>query len=409
MNNYINLQFKRFLKLFPFVLVLSTILFIGLVVVFSGFMTMNEQNPENKMFQIGICGDIDNNLFKIGKKALETIDSSRFTLSLTEMDEETARKSLEKGTISAYVVFPKDFISLALKGEIKPIEYVTSAGSYGVTSIVKDELTKSIELLLSQSQKGVFGLENLLIENEIENNSINHIDKLNLRYIDFILNRSNMYKTTELGISNGLSLPEYLLCGIGILFFLIIGLPYALVLVKKDLYFNKFILAKGYSITNQIIIELFVFYIMLLLTIFVVFSLVGIIYSILGSMSLSIYVPEIDVLNVILCLFPIIAMISSFNIMIFEITDDIKSGVLLQFIVSLSLCYITGCLYPIYTFPAFIQKISYVLPTGLARSLLSNSFYQDTTLVPLLGVILYTLIFFCTTIFIRNLKINKKT
>jgi len=113
-------------------------------------------------------------------------------------------------------------------------------------------------------------------------------------------------------------------------------------------------------------------------------------------------------LKLLLSLIPTIIMLSALNIMFFELCNNIVSGILMHFFVSLCLCYISGCLYPIYTFPDIIVSVSKFLPTGMARAVVSTAFAKNNVIPELLGMLIYTLLFLFATYIVRNYKSGNK-
>jgi len=67
-------------------------------------------------------------------------------------------------------------------------------------------------------------------------------------------------------------------------------------------------------------------------------------------------------------LIPAIFAITAMQFLFFELVDSVVSGVLLQFLGTMGLAYISGCLYPISFFPETIRAIAFATPPGLARS-----------------------------------------
>ena len=88
MKQYLKTQIKHLGKTAPFVALAGVILLAGLLLIFSGIMQLSAEDSNNQIFRIGIAGDIENAYFQMGKTAMETMDSSRFTMEFPEMTEE---------------------------------------------------------------------------------------------------------------------------------------------------------------------------------------------------------------------------------------------------------------------------------------------------------------------------------
>ena len=165
MKKYFYLQLKRAFKFFPFILTVTIVLFIGLSLILFGIINTNSKKTENQTFNIGVSGDFENKFLQFGINAFKTIDETRFSLDFIEMDEKEARKALANGDISAYVLLPHRFVEDALKGNVKPITFVTTAESNDITTMFKTEITTLITNMVVASQKGTYGIGDALSDN----------------------------------------------------------------------------------------------------------------------------------------------------------------------------------------------------------------------------------------------------
>lgn len=404
MKMYLYLQFKRMLRVFPYVLLVTALLASGLAAVFSGIMQLESESADQQRFQIAVVGDTDDPYISLGKTALESFDSTRFSLELVIMEEAEAKAAIQRGDISVYVVIPEGFVEAALYGEVKTIKYVTTAGSIGITSIFKEEITQAIVELLTYSQKGIYGTQGALEANGHKSHSLinKHVNAISIDYAEFLFTRSGLYEVEELGVSDGLSLAQYYFCGIAVLFVFLLGLPYAALFVKKDYSLNRMLFSGGYSPLKQLLCEYVAYFAAMLL-------LVGVItggLAVLGS-SMEMFDATIAV-DIGIKMIPVVAMIAAFNIMVFEISGNIVGGVLLQFFSGVAMCYISGCFYPIYALPQVMQVVSRFLPTGLARGYLANCIIGDNVFINFVGVVVYLFVFFALAVVARAVKIAKK-
>ena len=71
--------------------------------------------------------------------------------------------------------------------------------------------------------------------------------------------------------------------------------------------------------------------------------------------------------------------------MLYTLSGDLVGGVLLQFFLGVAMCFVSGCLYPVYFFPESVQHLAQYLPAGLARSHLAGYITGDGAVLPLLG------------------------
>jgi len=405
---YFKLCFKRTLKFFPFVLAVTLVLLIGIAVVLSSFLQKFNDSEDKKPFQIALTGDTEDQYIRWGMAALKTLDETRYSIEIIVLEEAQAEKKLSEGKISAYIVMPEDFIANALSGDIKPLKYVTTAGSKGIVSMFKNEITHIITDMLIDSEKGVYGINDALDDNGESEISGKMMDKLNLEYVNLILHRSDLLEVEISGVSNGLNMVEYYICGIALLLLLLMGIPYAALHIKSDYSLNRLLISNRQGNLSQVLGEYAAHLISVWSLSVLIFSVCAAVFFKLGGSPDSQLITPAKVLSLSYKAIPVIIMVAAFNIMIFEISGQIISGILLHFFSVLCLCYISGCFFPIYTFPLALQLTSHYLPTGIAREYLESCITQGDILPFLAGLLVYSLLFFSVALLFRSFKTVKK-
>lgn len=405
MKKYFYLQWKRTLKIFPFVLIAALILFAGLAGVFLGLMRMQRESDDVQKFKVGIVGDTADSYLDFGLSALKTLDDTRFSLELERLEESEAQQALAQYDISAYLVFPEGFMDAALLGDVKTIRLITRAGDGGLVMIFKEEIAQAVTYLLAESQKGVFGVQTALDSNGYQQLSYQYLNEMNVEYIDFVLHRSDLYRVTELGISDSLTLQEYFLCSFVVFLLLLIGLPYAAVFIKKDWTLNRILASGTCGASKQVACEAAAYTGVMLLLTAVIMTASALFMGKITQQSAPL---EFDPRTLALHLIPAIIIASAFHMMLFELSGNIVNGILLQFFCSVSLCYAAGCFYPIYAFPKAVQSLAPFLPTGLMRSYLASGITGERSAADLFGIFAFTSVFLAITVAVRKHKITAK-
>ncbi|MBQ4130817.1 MAG: ABC transporter permease [Clostridia bacterium] len=406
MIKYFYLQIKRLIKIIPPLLIACLVLSVALGFFLGGLIENDKNDAKNQKFKISIVGSTEDNYLSMGVTALKTLDTTRFSVEITESDQNTAQKDLERGKIDAYVVIPEGFSREAYRGNIMKIKYYTTDSAVGVVSIFKDEVTKTISNLLVDSQKGVYGFAAAMREQNPTENPEKNMTALALEYVSLILKRSEIYSISSLGIWGGLSTSGYFLCGIFTLFILLLGITATGFFVKKDTSLCRVISAKGRGAIWQITSE----YLAYFLIIFLIVALI--LGAILGFANLGEIITDIDWVSpsdlpkILVKIIPSVAVITALQFFLFEICTSIVNGVLLQFLTAISLGYISGCFYPIYFFPEGVQTISNFLPSGIARIHLSNCIQNIFDLKTALFCGIYFTIFIIAAIIVRRFKIS---
>lgn len=387
MKNYFALQIKRAAKQLPSVVIVTLLLFLGLATVLYGVLSSFFGREGNHRYYVALVGDTDDTYLQWGLAAVQSIDDSRFSLEFVEMEEDAAKKALGKGEISAYVVFPEGFMEMAVTGIIEPITYVTAAGAEGITSIFKKEITELVTDIVVYSQKGVYGLQDALVANGTEQDMYTYMTELSLEYAELIFYRDTLYTVKELGVSDNLSTPQYYICAICVLMLMLVGIPFATIYIKSDYAFYRLLCSRGYSPFKQIVCEYLAHGLCLLLQAGIILLVARqIVMRFPGFLG---YFPQ----NIGVRIIPVIIMIAAWNILLFEISENMVSGMIMHFFAVIGLCYVSGCIYPIYALPKVIQKFTMWLPTGLARGHLASCFTRNAAGGSLMGLIAYGIVF----------------
>lgn len=394
MNRYFLMQSKRLGKSLPGALLAALVLLGSLFAVFSLTVLRDAQKTDNQKLPVALVGEADEPFLQMGLQAMTAFDSSRFSVDIRQMELEEAKKALQMGQIAAYVQIPESFIDEALHGKIQPLTFVSTTGAAGLVSIFKEEITDMISDVLLAAQKGVYGMADAAGENGLSVG--NNMDRMAIRYVEFVFSRDKLYSLEKLGIADSLGLEGYMLCGLGVLFLLLCCLPFAPIMIRQDLSLQRMLRARGSSAWGLVFAEFAAWFANLMALVLVL--LLGATAFLGGKFPLA---------AVLLRIVPVVLMVASLSYMLNCIAADLTGGLVLQFFTVLALCFVSGCLYPVYMFPVGVQQAAARLPAGIARSLLSGAITgQGMGLLPvwLLG---YTLVFFLVGGFVTARRIRE--
>ena len=123
-------------------------------------------------------------------------------------------------------------------------------------------------------------------------------------------------------------------------------------------------------------------------------------------------VPELEGLTVVGCvlfivkILPVVVMITFMQMMVYELISNRVAAVLMQFILTVVLGYLSGCFYPSYFFPEALQKISAVLPVGAGFAYVRRAMTGWPSLVDFALVISYAAAFFGLTCSVKRYKVT---
>lgn len=384
------MQIKRLLRLLLPVLLVTAILFGCLMVLYDTMSDLSRESEVTTKFKIGIVGTASDFYLQMGLKAISSIDSSRFSLELVDMEEAQAENAMRWGKITAFVVFPEGFLDAAFRGEIIPLKFVCAAGSVGLTSMLTNEFTKVVETMLIEAQRGIYGIEDAM--HSVGENSYQVVNDLSVEYAEFVFNRGRMYRTSTLWTFDGMGMQGYLITGLCIVLILLICLVFSPMMIRGDHALTRMLCAQGLGITGQVFCDFGVYILGLL-------GVAGVILTYL-VFGMEASVSATMLLKALPALFGLGAM----SFLLYELCSNLISGVLLQFFAAVVLCFISGCMYPITFFPEAVQKFAVYLPTAMAREQIAHCILQTHDVINSVALLGYGCLFLACAVLIRRYK-----
>lgn len=391
MKKYLFVQLKRLLRILPPVVLVAALLFGCVIVAYGAMKDLEENSGKTTKFQVGVVGTAGDTYLQLGLKALESLDSSRFAVELTQMEESEAETAMRRGDISAFIVIPEGFLDAAFRGEIIPLKFVCSSTSLSLVTMLKDELTRVVGTLLLEAQKGSYGAWGAMEENGFDGNQV--LNDISIEYAEFVFDRSNIYRVSRLTVFDGLGMDGYLISGFCIILFLLICLTFAPMMIRRDHALSRMLCTHRRPVSLQVFCDFAVY----LLGLICVIGIVLLCAAVLAGYRASLQA-VLQGLTIVFCL-------GAMSFLMYEIASDMISGVLLQFFLILALCFVSGCLYPITFFPDAVQKLSGFLPTGLARMQLADSILQTSSLDTTVALLGYGVLFIAGSVLVRKLKV----
>ncbi len=409
-SSYTNAQFKRSVRFLPFIFLVTLIicLCLALVLVSTFKTTSSSEDDSQAKIRIGITGSYEDTFLGFGLSAIQAFDSSRFALELIELDSEKAATSLRKGDISGYIVIPENFINNAIHGEVGKLEFVTNFANADIVNMLKHEVLELVSCIIVESQKGVYGMQEIMYDKFglSYDDTYNDTLALSAEYISLVLARSTALEVTLVNVEK-LTFEGHMFSGITVLLMLLSGIVTCPLFVRRDLSLYKLLSANRHHSAAQIIGEYLAFFSVMLIN-----NIVLLLALMVGTGTVMGAIPELALLSagemfaLLIKFIPAIALITSLQFLMYQLADSIVSGVLMQFISAVLLAYLSGCFYPISFFPEAIQVISRLIPPGIAREYLSSLIMGHAETSAFLASLAYFALFTVLSVVVRHNKIK---
>ncbi len=407
---YLRLQFKRATKVYVIVLSLMLVLF---TVIASVGVTMleNRQNDESlSKIKVGIVGDKDDKFLSLGISMMKTIDISSLSVEFIELNSENAAvKAMENGTINTYLYVPKDFGYKLWYGEDVKLTYVMAKRDASISTMLTRDILNVVSNYIVKTQLGTTAMWDYNKENGYTYDERNEIDyDMTIKYVDLIVKRGGLTDVKEVGLGGSLSFVGYYICGFTTFFLLCFGLACCPLKIKKNNTLDKLLYSRGCGAIAQAVAEYIPYFVMSFITLFIPFAAAGIMSNKVdfGVAELKYFILS-DYLAVPFKLIPVILVITAFQILLYELVSGVINSVLLQFIATIVLGYISGCFYPIYFLPQIVQNVAAVLPLRVAMEYFGVVLTDNADSQKLWICLTYAAVLLALSIIVRKIKIQK--
>lgn len=408
-KQYLKVQLKRAGKALPGICLLTVFLTVGLLVLMKAMFLIEESKSENRIVNVGIVGDIDDTYLGIGIEVIKNMDGIRNLADIQTMTEEEAMQAFVSGDISAYLLVPEGFIDSVVYGENKQLTYVTNDAAQDIGGLLINELVGSISQMITMTQTSVQSMQSYMLEHDMRDGLWEATEGINIAYIEVVLNRMDMFELEELGISNSISFTGHLFTGILVLLMLLWGINSVSLLVRSENSLLKILHTRGLNSRKQVLSEVGAYLVLQCASLLCVFICVIIIKAAFG-----LSIREWDVLEAgekllfVVKLVPVVMLTATMQALLYELVTNVVTGVLLQFVVAVSMAYVSGCIYPLSFFPEALQVLGAYSPIGVALRYLQKNLTYRNGWGEFCIMILYILLFVGLHIWKRNLRITKE-
>ncbi|MBE6714965.1 MAG: ABC transporter permease [Ruminococcaceae bacterium] len=359
---YLRAQTKRAAKAFPAVFVFALITCVCVVAFLSALFSQSESGVEKQVVKVGLCGDLEDTYLDIGLYALENLDASQIYVEFVPLEEDEAKKLLDRGEILGYGLIPEDFVDSVLHGENKQIEYVAGNSPSSLGPQLMNEVVKMVSDFVTETQRCIYAYMDVAKDNGVKRDEYRpKADLLNFSYIQSIIARTDAVEHEITGVGNGLDFKTYYVCAFFLILLMLWGSACASLLIKRDMSLQQLMHSRGRGSFLQILCEFLPFFaIMCINSLLMIYAVVS------KSADIQLFPEGVGGAALFFRLIPAILLICAMQFFIYELAHGMISGVLLQMFSIVALSFASGLLLPLYSLPKALQTIAPYLPTGIA-------------------------------------------
>ncbi len=315
-----------------------------------GVSANSDANADRKI-TVAFSAPEDTMAARLVENTFAAMQSVRSTLSLTETDEATARRMVERGEAAAAILLPEQFVEHIMIGQNTPAVLVLKdAGS--AEAILLAEAGSAAADMLQTSQCGIYAVLGQIDRYAADPHDQNAaMTEINLRYIRLAMARGGMIDVDTVSQTGVLSTFDYLCCAALTLYLLLLGLAMSGYCTQESEGFRRRLNAcfpHGVAAPAARLIGLMLMMAILCAPAVVLLRLIG--------FSVS--------LRLIASLLPAIFVSASLTMLCYLIGRTPLAGAMLLLTVSVVSAFVGGGLIPLALLPNAFGRIAPYLPTA---------------------------------------------
>lgn len=339
---HIKLALKSMPKLFAGTLIFA--FFIGIIAFSANKLLYNDKAIDT--INIAIVAPEENALSQRLFSMLLNTDSIKEICDFEIMDKESAFEKLEKKEVYAMILIPEQFVENILNGTNTPAHIILPKDS-GIEPIIFKLFADSAAAILSSAQSGIYAVTDLLISYDMAETIPDMENELNYKYLTHTLNRNIFFISSKVSATGDLSTLQYYLSSGLVLLGLLCGISCFKILKKENSSLNISLKIRGIPYGWLVLCKL------------ISVSLIYLFMILIGLIALNYTLTFYK----ILLIFLLILSIVSFILCTFQIVDHGFTGIMILFILSISMIFISGGFIPSTFLPEQIDTLAGFLPT----------------------------------------------
>ena len=382
----------------PGIILMIALVAILLSAALFALLNSDAYKSEQMRYKLGLVGSTDNEMIDLGVHLLETEDDMQFVLELVQYEDEAeAKAALRSADISAYIVITDEFADAvdAMTNDAKLTYYATS-GQKGISNVMMDEIALVATNIIVPSEKGICTLRDIMTQEGYDKtDTYMAVYEIFMAYVNTMMLRGEISTVTELGISAGLTTPQYYFVSLLLFFLLLVTMCFVAYFIGINHAQHKFFSSKGITPLQQVLGEYIPF-----LTVNIIVALLVAGLAKLTGLGDFIGV-DIDS-GFVLGMFVIEALFTGLAYLLYEILEGIINKVLVTFLLYIAGSYASGYFYPSSILPEIMQQVGQWLPTGLAFDFLGGVVTGDSGAFAVVIMIIYVVIFVGGSVLIRR-------
>ncbi len=373
--NYLKLEFKRAYKSFPKMIVSAAALLAVIGLISYCGQRVLYGNRENTKPSVAFVTEDTSKLISMATMLLQSSESVSSLCTFIDTDQNTADKLLADGAVIAAITIPDGFMHGIMHGENVPITISFADNMTSVAGLLR-ELSYTATRTLASSEAGIYA-QGDFYENHNADKLLSDANYgLNEEYLGFIFSRNTIFKKVPVSATGNISVKDHYIAGALTLFLLMFSMSFIGFVMDDNEAFKK-------KIFKKINVLRYLFCKMLVMT-----SMYYLIYLILSACALPLAGYNLFRLWPVMLL--ICACLCAVIVLLFEVSPNKLSAIILVFIFTIASAIMSGCILPTSFLPRSLAAIGNLLPSTHIINVLAGAIGNSISNVSVLILISYS-------------------
>lgn len=366
---YLYLEMKKTIGIFPRMLLQAILLMVIIsVIAFCGIKSM-ERDPMAVNVDIGVVVREDNTMTRMALGYVENMESVSQICSFTQMSEEEGFRQLERGGVAALVILPEQLVEGIMNGQNPTVDVIFPRNAR-LEAMLFRELTESGSGLLRVAQAQIYGAGDTAAEYGLMDHlSVMEVD-IDSYNLAFALDRLAMYDDETVSATGRMSVMQYYAATGVIMFLLLAGMAAYPVMQQEPPAVQRQLMRQGTGMMWQCFCRWlcgFVCMGMLSSAAWILFKIAGVLApDAVGTVNSALINGRnrgsVGMQAVMIVLIVITA--ATFIYMMYSFAGSRTSGIMLIFLCSVLMIYLSGGFIPSALMPQSMQVTGGKLPTA---------------------------------------------
>lgn len=348
--------------------------------------------PEGKLPKavIAVASSENTAMTQFALEYVESIPSFSAMFTIVQTEEAAGRQMLQERSAAALLVIPAGTIDNILNGSNTPVELIfadtplseaSASAASSLSAALLSELAKAGVHILSCAQSGIYTTAVLAADSSIPMQQL--FEDINYRNLQHALTRDAMFTPVPVSVTGTVSVGVYYAATAVLVFLFLFGIALHSLFQKGNAAYALILSQYGISPMTEVrnsFLCMLLLYCPLILT---------------GTAVLSF--PSVfrttDFLHVFTALAVCVVTAASFILFCYELAHHIQSGILLLFLLSTGMLFLSGAFLPQAFFPQALRTVGALLPAAYMHKLLTQALSGRFALQPVLICLVWSAVF----------------